>query len=342
MARQLTVAVVGATGAVGREILSILEERKFPIKDIKLLASSRSAGQRMEYAGSDVPVSTLDKDSFKGVDLVLSSPGSKVSAEFSPIAAREGAVVVDNTSHWRMDPEIPLVVPEVNPHDIGMFVKRRIIANPNCSTIQMVVALKPIHDVARIRRIVVSTYQAVSGAGQKGMAELETQVRQLFNSKDVTQELFPKRMAFNLIPCIPQKDAFLPDGTTTEEQKMVDETRKIMGDPSIKVHATCVRVPVFNGHSESINIELERPLTAEQARELLRKAPGVAVLDEPEKMLFPTPMDVSGEDLVLVGRIRQDTTVPHGLSMFVVGDNLRKGAALNAVQIAEVLQKQYL
>ncbi len=342
MARQLTVAVVGATGAVGREILSILEERKFPIKDIKLLASSRSAGQRMEYAGSDVPVSALDKDSFKGVDLVLSSPGSKVSAEFSPIAAREGAVVVDNTSHWRMDPEIPLVVPEVNPHDIGMFVKRRIIANPNCSTIQMVVALKPIHDVARIRRIVVSTYQAVSGAGQKGMAELETQVRQLFNSKDVTQELFPKRMAFNLIPCIPQKDAFLPDGTTTEEQKMVDETRKIMGDPSIKVHATCVRVPVFNGHSESINIELERPLTAEQARELLRKAPGVAVLDEPEKMLFPTPMDVSGEDLVLVGRIRQDTTVPHGLSMFVVGDNLRKGAALNAVQIAEVLQKQYL
>jgi aspartate-semialdehyde dehydrogenase len=342
MARQLSVAVVGATGAVGREILSILEERKFPVRDLKLLASSRSAGQRLEYAGSDVPVSTLDKDSFKGVDLVLSSPGSKVSAEFSPIAAREGAVVVDNTSHWRMDPEIPLVVPEVNPHDIGMFVKRRIIANPNCSTIQMVVALKPIHDVARIRRIVVSTYQAVSGAGQKGMAELETQVRQLFNSKDVTQELFPKRMAFNLIPCIPQKDAFLPDGTTTEEQKMVDETRKIMGDPSIKVHATCVRVPVFNGHSESINIELERPLTAEQARELLRKAPGVAVLDEPEKMLFPTPMDVSGEDLVLVGRIRQDTTVPHGLSMFVVGDNLRKGAALNAVQIAEVLQKQYL
>jgi len=342
MARQLSVAVVGATGAVGREILSILEERKFPVRDLKLLASSRSAGQRLEYAGSDVPVSTLDKDSFKGVDLVLSSPGSKVSAEFSPIAAREGAVVVDNTSHWRMDPEIPLVVPEVNPHDIGMFVKRRIIANPNCSTIQMVVALKPIHDVARIRRIVVNTYQAVSGAGQKGMAELETQVRQLFNSKDVTQELFPKRMAFNLIPCIPQKDAFLPDGTTTEEQKMVDETRKIMGDPSIKVHATCVRVPVFNGHSESINIELERPLTAEQARELLRKAPGVAVLDEPEKMLFPTPMDVSGEDLVLVGRIRQDTTVPHGLSMFVVGDNLRKGAALNAVQIAEVLQKQYL
>ena len=342
MSRTFHVAVVGATGAVGREILSVLEERRFPVNTLRLLASSRSAGQQIEYDGEDVPVQELTEKSFEGVDLVLSSPGSKVSAQFSPIAARAGAVVVDNTSHFRMEPDIPLVVPEVNPQDIAKFKERRIIANPNCSTIQMVVALKPLHDAARIRRIVVSTYQAVSGAGQKGMEELEKQVRQLFNSQDVTPELFPKRIAFNLIPCIPQKDAFLDDGSTSEERKMVDETRKIMGDASIKVNATCVRVPVFNGHSESVSIETERALSADEARELLRKAPGVAVLDDPSQMLFPTPMDVSGEDLVLVGRVRDDPTVEHGLSMFICGDNLRKGAALNAVQIAEILAKQHL
>ncbi|MEW5848431.1 MAG: aspartate-semialdehyde dehydrogenase [Myxococcota bacterium] len=337
-----TIAVMGATGAVGREILSILEDRKFPVGKLIPLASARSEGTPLEFDGEEIKVQKLTPDSFKGVDIVLSSPGSKVSAEFSPHAVKAGAVVVDNTSHFRMDPDVPLVVPEVNKHDIGMYKRRGIIANPNCSTIQMVVALKPLHDAARIKRVVVSTYQAVSGAGQKGIGELEQQVRDLFNARDVTMEVFPKRMAFNLIPCIPQKDAFLPDGSTTEEKKMVDETMKIMGDPSIKVHATCVRVPVFNGHSESVNVEFERPLSAEQARELLRKAPGVAVLDDPEKMLFPTPMDASGEDLVLVGRVREDPTVQHGLSMFVVGDNLRKGAALNAVQIAEVLISEYL
>jgi len=341
-AKKWNVAVVGATGAVGREILTILDERRFPVGDLRLLASARSEGTTIEAFGEEHTVRVLREDSFKGVDIVLSSPGSKVSAQFSPIAAKDGAVVVDNTSHFRMDPLIPLVIPEVNRHDIGMFKNKGIIANPNCSTIQMLVALKPLHDVARIRRIVVSTYQAVSGAGQAGITELETQVRDLFNMREVTQTLFPKRMAFNVIPCVPQKDAFNPDGNTTEEQKMIDETKKIMGDPSIKVSATCVRVPVFNGHSESVNIELERPLSAEAARELLRKAPGVALLDDPKTMLFPTPLDASGEDLVLVGRIREDPTVQYGLNLFVVGDNLRKGAALNAVQIAEELIKHHL
>jgi aspartate-semialdehyde dehydrogenase len=342
MRKEWNVAVMGATGAVGREILSILSERRFPVGELLLLASERSAGTRVEWNGQDHVVRRLSAESFKDVDLVLSSPGSQVSAEFTPHAVRAGAVVVDNTSHFRMDPDVPLVVPEVNKHDIARYRRKGIVANPNCSTIQMLVALKPIHDVARIRRIVVSTYQAVSGAGQKGMEELEQQVRDLFNARDVKADVFPKRMAFNVIPCIPQKDAFQADGATGEETKIVEETKKILGDPTVRVHATCVRVPVFNGHSESVNIELERPLSAEQARVLLRQAPGVAVIDEPARMLFPTPMDVSGEDLVLVGRLREDPTVPHGLSLFVVGDNLRKGAALNAVQIAEILINEHL
>ena len=336
------VAVVGATGAVGREMLAVMEQRKFPVGELRLLASERSEGVRLEFKGEEHAVQVLGEGSFKGIDIVLSSPGSKVSAQYSPLAAAAGAVVVDNTSHFRMDPEVPLVVPEVNPGDVALYKTRRIIANPNCSTIQMVVCLKPLHDAAKVLRVVVSTYQAVSGAGQKGIEELERQVRDLFNARDTENQLFPSRIAFNLIPCIPQKDAFLADGSTSEERKMVDETRKIMGEPSMKVFATCVRVPVFNGHSESVNVELERPLSAEQARDLLGKAPGVKVVDDPQAMRFPTPMDASGGDDVLVGRIRQDATVPHGLSMFVVGDNLRKGAAQNAVQIAELLIRDHL
>lgn len=340
--KQFTVALLGASGAVGREILSILEERRFPVGQLKLLASARSEGTKLEFKGEEHTVMRAMPESFAGVDLVLSSPGAKVSAELLPHAVKAGAVAVDNTSHFRMDKDVPLVVPEVNGQEIARYKERGIIANPNCSTIQMVLCLKPLHDAARIKRVVVSTYQAVSGAGQKGMQELEQQVRDLFNSREVTQEVFPKRMAFNVLPCIPQKDAFLPDGSTGEERKMVQETCKILGDDSIKVSATCVRVPVFNGHSESVNVEFERPLSVEEARELLRKMPGVAVFDDPEKMLFPTPMDVTGEDLVLVGRVREDPTVAHGLNLWIVGDNLRKGAALNAVQIAEVLVREHL
>jgi aspartate-semialdehyde dehydrogenase len=336
------VAVVGATGAVGREMLAIMEERRFPVGQLRLLASERSDGERVEFRGEEHRVGVLREDSFRGVDIVLSSPGSKVSARFSPLAAEAGAVVIDNTSHFRMDPEVPLVVPEVNGADIALFRKRRIIANPNCSTIQLVVCLKPLHDEAQVRRVVVSTYQAVSGAGQKGIEELERQVRDLFNARDVQSTVFPGRIAFNVIPCIPQADAFLPDGSTGEERKMVEETRKIMGDPSLQVSATCVRVPVFNGHSESVNVEFQRPLLPERARELLARAPGVKVVDDPGAMAFPTPVDASGGDDVLVGRIRQDPTVPHGLAFFVVGDNLRKGAAQNAVQIAEVLVREHL
>lgn len=342
MSRTFSVAVLGATGAVGREILSILEERRFPVGNLTLLASPRSQGEKVDFAGESHVVQAVGLDSFKGVQIVLSSPGSKVSAEWSPVAVKAGAVVVDNTSQWRMDPDVPLVVPEVNPGDIAHFRKKGIIANPNCSTIQMVLCLKPIHDAVKIKRVVVSTYQAVSGAGQKGMQELEQQVRDLFNHRDVKMEVFPKRIAFNVIPAIPQKDAFDEDGNSGEETKMVKETAKILGDDAIRVHATCVRVPVFNGHSESVNLELAHPLDAEAARELLRKAPGVAVIDDTAQMFFPTPMDVAGEDLVLVGRIRRDTTVEHGLSMFICGDNLRKGAALNAVQIAEVLAREHL
>ncbi|MCW2237919.1 aspartate-semialdehyde dehydrogenase [Azospirillum canadense] len=332
------VAVVGATGNVGREMLATLADRKFPADEVIALASENSTGKEVSY-GEDQVLKVLDlaKFDFKGVDIVLSSPGAKVSAVHSPRAAAAGAVVIDNTSHFRMDPDVPLVVPEVNPEAIAGYRKKGIIANPNCSTIQMVVALKPLHDRFKIRRVVVSTYQSVSGAGKDGMDELFSQTRAIFVNDPVQKSTFTKQIAFNVIPHI---DQFMDDGYTKEEWKMNVETKKIL-DPRIKVTATCVRVPVFIGHSEAINIECEEPITAEEARQLLRKAPGVQVIDQRDNEGYITPVDVAGDDPVFVSRIREDYTVDNGLSFWCVSDNLRKGAALNAVQIAELLVKNY-
>jgi len=329
------VAVVGATGAVGRVMLSVLEERKFPVRSIKLLASHRSAGSKLAFAGEDVTVEELKESSFGGVDVVLSSAGASVSRWFVPHDVRAGAVVIDNTSAFRMDPDVPLVVPEVNPDEA--FRHKGIIANPNCSTIQMVVALAPIHRAARIRRVVVSTYQAVSGAGWKAVVELREQSKAVLSGENPAPEVFPYRIAFNAIPQIPQKDAFLDNGYSVEEMKMVNETRKIMGDDSIRITATTVRIPVFYGHSESVNVETERKLTADEVRDLLRRAPGVTLLDDPESQIYPMPADCEGKDDVFVGRIREDLSCENGIDMWIVSDNLRKGAALNAVQIAELL-----
>ena len=335
------VAVVGATGNVGREMLDILAERRFPVGEVVALASERSAGDAIPFAdGPDLTVQDLAKYDFKGVDLVLSSPGAKVSAVHSPRAAAAGAVVIDNTSYFRMDPEIPLVVPEVNPGAIAGYTKRRIIANPNCSTIQMVVALKPLHDLARIKRVVVATYQSTSGAGKAAMDELFEQTRGVYANDPVakTRRKFTKQIAFNVIPHI---DVFMADGATKEEWKMVEETKKIL-DPAIAVAATCVRVPTFIGHGEAVTVEFERPISDDAAREALKRAPGVVVVDHRADEGYATPAECAGEDAVFVSRIRKDPTVAHGLSFWVVSDNLRKGAALNAVQIAEVLVKTYM
>ena len=333
------VAVVGATGAVGQQMVACLEERNFPVARLVPLASERSVGEIVTFLGKEIPVEVLTKDSFDGVEIALFSAGGGISKQYGPIAARAGAVVVDNSSAWRMDPEVPLVVPEVNPHDIGLYTKTGIIANPNCSTIQMVVALKPLHDAARIKRVVVSTYQAVSGTGQKAVDELAEQVRALLSCQPTKNKVYPHRIAFN---CLPHIDVFLPNGYTKEEMKMVDETVKIMGDDSIQVTATTVRVPVFYGHSEAVNIETERKLTPEEARQILAKAPGVKVVDNPAKNEYPMPLDAAGQDLTLVGRIREDFSIANGLNFWVVADNLRKGAATNAVQIAELLIRDYL
>jgi aspartate-semialdehyde dehydrogenase len=333
------VAVVGATGNVGREMLSIMAEREFPADDIVALASSRSIGREVSFGEDDVlKVQDLEKFDFRGIDIVLSSPGSKVSAVHSPRAAKAGAVVIDNTSHFRMDPDVPLVVPEVNSEAIAGFTKRGIIANPNCSTMQMVVALKPLHDLARIKRVVVATYQSVSGAGRDAMDELFNQTRAIYVNDPVKREQFTKQIAFN---CIPHIDVFMDDGSTKEEWKMQVETRKIL-DPEIAVSATCVRVPVFISHSEAINVEFERPISEDEAREALRNAPGVSVVDRRLDEGYVTPAEAAGEDAVFVSRIRRDPTVKHGLSFWCVSDNLRKGAALNAVQIAEVLAEKHL
>lgn len=335
---EFTVAVVGATGAVGQEMLETLRARNFPAKKIVPLASSRSAGGTVRYGDQNLVVENLDTYDFTGTNIGLFSPGAAVSAIYAPRAAAQGCVVIDNTSHFRMDADVPLVVPEVNPHAIADYTKRGIIANPNCSTIQMLVALKPLHDRARIKRIVVSTYQAVSGAGHEAMDELRTQTAEVLAGKAAKPERFVKQIAFNLIP---QIDVFLEDGTTKEEWKMVVETHKIL-DPAIKVTATCVRVPVFSGHSESVNIELDSPLSVREAREILAKAEGVVLADDPSKGVFTTPLEAVGRDGTFVSRVRADTTVPNGLNLWVVSDNLRKGAALNAVQIAEVLARDYL
>jgi aspartate-semialdehyde dehydrogenase len=333
------VAVVGATGAVGQQMVACLEERNFPVGRLVPLASERSLGKKVIFLGKEIPVEVLNQDSFDGVEIALFSAGGGISKEFGPIAARAGAVVVDNSSAWRMDPEVPLVVPEVNPQDIGLYPKTGIIANPNCSTIQMVVALKPLHDAARIKRVVVSTYQAVSGTGQKAVDELAEQVRALLACQPTKNQVYPHRIAFN---CLPHIDVFLENGYTKEEMKMVHETVKIMGDDQIKVTATTVRVPVFYGHSEAVNIETERKLTVDEARQILAKAPGVKVVDNPDKKEYPMPLDAAGQDLTLVGRIREDFSIPNGLNFWVVADNLRKGAATNAVQIAEILIRDYL
>lgn len=328
------VAVVGATGAVGNEMIAVLEERNFPVENIRLFASERSEGLLLKFKGQDIPVETLKEESFEGIDIALFSAGAERSKIWAPIAAKSGCVVIDNSSQWRMDPEVPLVVPEVNSHDLKWH--KGIVANPNCSTIQMVVPLKPIHDSAKINRVVVTTFQSVSGTGKKAMDELLQQTVALLNFKDIEIKVYPHQIAFNVLPHI---DKFLENGYTKEEMKMVNETKKIMGDSSIRITATTVRVPIFRGHSESVNIETEKKITAQEVRELLSKAPGVIVIDNPEKNEYPLPIYVSGKDEVFVGRIREDESIEKGINMWVVSDNLRKGAALNAVQIAEELIK---
>ncbi len=329
-----TVAVVGATGAVGTEMIEVLEERKFPVEKLVPLASSRSAGGTVSFHGQDIPIQALQKDSFEGVDIALFSAGTDVSREYAPVAAKAGTVVIDNSAAWRMDKEVPLVVPEVNPHDVSKH--KGIIANPNCSTIQMVVALKPLHDAVRIRRVVVTTFQSVSGTGKEAMDELMDESRDLLSFKEPTPKVYPYQIAFN---CLPHIDEFLPSGYTKEEMKMLNETRKIMGDPTIQVTATTVRVPVYVGHSEAVNIETEKKLSANEARAILSTAPGVLVYDDPAHQIYPMPLDAAGKDEVYVGRIREDESIQNGLNLWVVADNLRKGAALNAVQIAELLIK---
>ena len=333
------VAVAGATGNVGRELLQIMAERNFPADEVVALASNRSVGREVSYGDKKIlKVQDLEKFDFKGTDIGLFSPGAKVSAVHAPRAAKAGCVVIDNTSQFRMDPDVPLVVPEVNPQAIAGYGKKGIIANPNCSTIQMLVALKPLHDIAKIKRVVVSTYQSVSGGGKESMDELFEQTRGIYVNDPIKKERFTKQIAFNVIPHI---DVFMDDGATKEEWKMVVETKKIL-DPAIKVHATCVRVPVFVGHAEAINIEFENDISEEEAREALRNAPGVIVLDHRVDEGYVTPAECAGEDGVYVSRIRQDPTVENGLSIWVVSDNLRKGAALNTVQIAEELISSYL
>lgn len=336
-----TVAVAGATGNVGREILNILAEREFPVDEVIPLASARSVGREISFGEDDVlKCEELDGFDFSGVDIVLSSPGGAVSAKFAPKAGEQGAVVIDNTSHFRMDPDVPLIVPEVNPEAIAGYTKKNIIANPNCSTIQMVTALKPLHEMAKIKRVVVATYQSVSGAGKSAMDELFNQTRGIYanDAPEKYRENFTKQIAFNAIPHI---DVFMDDGSTKEEWKMVAETKKIL-DPSIKVHATCVRIPAFIGHGEAVNIEFENEVDENEAREMLRRSPGISVVDHRQDEGYVTPVECAGEDNVFVSRIRHDPTVDNGLSMWVVSDNLRKGAALNTVQIAEELIRTHM
>ncbi len=325
------VAVVGATGLVGGEFLKILEQRNFPVDELMLYASDRSAGKKLSFKGDSLEVMETVDSSFNNIDIALFSAGSDVSKYFSPIAAKAGAVVIDNSSAFRMDNEVPLVIPEVNPEDIRL--NKGIIANPNCSTIQMVVALNPIHQISPIQRIVVSTYQAVSGTGSNAVEELRNQTSNLISGeKGINPSVYPHQIAFNTLPFV---EGFLDNDYTTEEWKMVEETRKIMHQDSMAICATCVRVPVYFGHGESVNIELENPMNPEDAKRILSTAPGVSLLDNPSKDIYPLPIDAEGQDDVFVGRIRKDESHPNGLVMWVVADNIRKGAALNTIQIAE-------
>jgi len=320
-------------------MLRILEERDFPLQKLHLLASERSEGDFLEFRGKEIPVEKLSADSFVGIDVAFFSAGGECSRDFCPIAVAAGAVCIDNSGAWGTDPDVPLVVPEVNPDEIAGFARKRIIANPNCLSTQMVVALKPLHDYARIRRIVVSTYQSVSGAGQKGIDELRVQTGELLNGRPGDCKVFPHQIAFN---CLPHIDAFLESGETLEERKLAEETRKVLGDPDVGVTATAVRVPVFYGAGESINIETERKITIDKARELLTGAPGVELVDRPAAEDYPMPLDAAGQDLVCVGRIREDMTIENGLNLWTCADNIRKGSATNAVQIAEILVGKYL
>ncbi|MGB4867239.1 MAG: aspartate-semialdehyde dehydrogenase [Hyphomicrobium sp.] len=328
------VAIVGATGNVGREMLNVLSERKFPVDELYALASRRSVGTEVSFGDKTLKCKDLETFDFKGIDICLMSAGSAVSKEYSPRIGAQGCVVIDNSSCWRYDQDVPLIVPEVNPQAISGFTKKNIIANPNCSTAQLVVALKPLHDAATITRVVVSTYQSVSGAGKDAMDELWSQTKGKYvPGQEVEPKKFPKQIAFN---CIPQIDVFMEDGYTKEEWKMLAETKKIL-DPKIKLTATCVRVPVFVGHSESVNIEFARPISPDEAREILRNAPGISVIDKREPGGYITPVEAAGEFDTFVSRIREDATTPNGLAMWIVSDNLLKGAALNAIQIAEAM-----
>ena len=334
-------AIIGATGNVGRELLEILYERNFPVKSLSALASEKSVGIKLPYGESnEIEVKALSRFNFEGTDIVLSSPGSEVSKQFSPIAAKAGAVVIDNTSQFRMDPDIPLIVPEVNPGELSLYKKKGIVANPNCSTIQMVVALKPLHDTFKIKRVIVSTYQSTSGAGKDGMDELFNQTKGVYANDllEKTKNNFTKQIAFNVIPHI---DSFMDKGLTKEEWKMEMETKKIL-DSSIKVHANCVRVPTFIGHAEFINVETELPIDYESAKSVLSDAPGLIVVDHRTNEGYVTPSEAAGEDAVYISRIREDASALNGISFWCVADNLRKGAALNTVQIAEVLSEEYL
>jgi len=337
LGRGYNVAVVGATGAVGEEMLKILSQRDFPIRNLKALASERSEGKTLKFGSEEIKVEKLTPSSFKEIEIALFSAGTSISREFSPIAVQAGAVVVDNSAAFRMDPNAPLIVPEVNPHAIRNH--KGIIANPNCSTIQMVVAIYPIHKVSRITRIIVSTYQAVSGTGREAIEELENQIHQWARGDKTTRKVYPYQIAFNLLPHIGE---FLPNGYTSEEMKMVNETRKIMEDETIMITATCVRVPVFGAHSEAVTIETERRVSVEEAREILSRSPGVIVQDDPENNIYPLPLEAEEKDGVFVGRIREDESAERSLNLWIVSDNLRKGAALNTIQIAEVLIKEDL
>ncbi len=330
-----SVAIVGATGLVGQEFIKVLVQRNFPMNSIRLLASDRSAGKRLPVGGQEIEVEETVPESFHGVDIALFSAGAEISRHFSPIAAQEGAVVIDNSSAFRMDPEVPLVVPEVNPEDIRRH--NGIIANPNCSTIQMVVVLYPLHRVNPIRRIIVDTYQAVSGTGSAAIEELRVQSRQVLEGQSAVPHVYPHQIAFNVLPEI---DVFLDNGYTKEERKMMEETRKIMHADDIAISATCVRVPVFVGHSEAVHVEFSRPMSPDDAANILAQAPGVKILDDTAISLYPQPWSAAGTDEVFVGRIRQDASNPNGLVLWIVADNLRKGAALNAVQIAEEMIKR--
>ncbi|HET6460216.1 MAG TPA: aspartate-semialdehyde dehydrogenase [Syntrophales bacterium] len=337
--KSYNVAVVGATGVVGNEMVRILEEREFPVCNLTLLASERSIGKKLKFRGKSVPVHVLNEKSFSGIDIGLFSAGGGISERFAPIAAASGCVVIDNTSAFRMVPDIPLVVPEVNRKAIGMYRNKGIIANPNCSTIQMVLALKPIHDAVGIKRVVVSTYQAVSGTGKEAIEELVKQTEALLSGRKPVVKVYPHRIAFN---CLPHIDVFLDNGYSKEEIKMVNETKKILGDATIAVTATTVRVPVLFGHSESVNIETERKISAGEVRRILSRAPGVKVVDDLKRNKYPLAIDAAGKDDTFVGRIREDESIKNGINMWIVSDNVRKGAALNAVQIAELLVRDYL